>query len=276
MMKIFIKNIVFFLVWLLYKIIPAKIRILYENRHPNVGFLDYKKSNIKIVLNSAESLKRLKSCKKEPETIKWIENIISENEVLYDIGANIGAYSLVACVAKNRKIKVISFEPSASTFQDLCKNIILNNMVDVIVPFNIALSSSNGFFDFIYSSFESGAASHFGLENSDKDFSRGIKSKSFKQHMITYKLDDLIAELKLPIPNHIKIDVDGHELSVLKGATETLHSKIIKSIQIEIDESEKETLAIVEFLNQHGFIIGKKNQHLNSTIYDCIFLRGNI
>ena len=70
---------------------------------------------------------------KEPETLEWIDTI-PKNSVLWDIGANVGLYSLYA--AKTRHCRVFSFEPSVFNLEILARNINLNNLVSniVIVP----------------------------------------------------------------------------------------------------------------------------------------------
>ena len=66
---------------------------------------------------------------KEPDTIQWIDSF-EENSEFWDIGANIGVYSLYGA---NRKIKVTAFEPSASNYYILTKNIEINGFDDQIL-----------------------------------------------------------------------------------------------------------------------------------------------
>src|SRR5262245_25440744 len=74
--------------------------------------LDYPRSDIYLdVQSSDEYYLRLRSCYKEPETVEWIEKFVRENDVFYDIGANVGAYSLIASRFANGKATVYAFEP---------------------------------------------------------------------------------------------------------------------------------------------------------------------
>jgi FkbM family methyltransferase len=239
----------------------------------NIGYLDYDggKKGIKIAVTSWKILGRLRSCKKEPATVKWIEKYFRPNDVFYDIGANVGAYSFVACAKTKGKIEVYSFEPGFSTYNELYKNIYLNNFQKSIIPINIALSSQTGFMDFNYNSIDSGAAEHKGL--SDKSTSQHRDEIGYIQKMATYSLDDLIKGMKLNPPTHIKIDVDGHEYAVLQGAKQTLSGPTIKSIQIEIEENASESKRIVNYLQKLNFTIAEKNQHDQSNIYDFIFVK---
>ena len=68
--------------------------------------LDFEKSDIHLSIESdIEYTTRLASCAKEPEMITWFEKFFKEGDVFYDIGANIGAYSLVAAILFKGKIK---------------------------------------------------------------------------------------------------------------------------------------------------------------------------
>ena len=58
----------------------------------------------------------------------------------------------------------------------------------------------------------------------------------FRQLLLSYRLDDLIELFHLPYPQHIKIDVDGIEFSVLKGSQKTLGNSACRSLMLEINE----------------------------------------
>lgn len=74
---------------------------------------------------------------KEPETLEWIDNI-PKGAVLWDIGANVGLYSVYA--AKVRGCQVYAFEPSVFNLELLARNIFLNQLTDKITIFPIPLS----------------------------------------------------------------------------------------------------------------------------------------
>ena len=62
---------------------------------------------------------------KEPETLKWID-CFPDNAVLWDIGANVGLYSVYA--AKKKNCRVVAFEPSVFNLELLARNIFMNNL----------------------------------------------------------------------------------------------------------------------------------------------------
>ena len=79
---------------------------------------------------------------KEPETLDWIDSF-DENAVMWDIGANIGIYSIYAAKVKN--VKVFAFEPSVFNLEFLAKNIYVNDLSTQIFIMPVALSNQSGF-----------------------------------------------------------------------------------------------------------------------------------
>ena len=78
---------------------------------------------------------------KEPEMIEWIDKM-DENETLWDIGANVGLYSIYAGL---KGMKVFAFEPSALNTFLISKNIEINNLKDNVFLFPVAISDKNEF-----------------------------------------------------------------------------------------------------------------------------------
>ena len=106
--------------------LPLRIRALTKDRLGSTGMLDYERSQIRLVVDSEAELPRLNSCRKEPETVAWIERFVRPGDVVFDIGANVGAYSLVVDRAAGGQCTVYAFEPSFSTFAQLSRNVALN------------------------------------------------------------------------------------------------------------------------------------------------------
>ena len=92
---------------------------------------------------------------KEPETLNWIDNFGGEGP-FYDIGANIGIYSLYH--AKLYDTPVYAFEPSYFNLVNLAKNINLNNLTDRIIIISNPLFDSNVMANFNMESIEEGSA----------------------------------------------------------------------------------------------------------------------
>ena len=85
---------------------------------------------------------------KEPETLAWIDSF-KKNSVFWDVGANIGLYSIYA--AKASSCKVFAFEQSVFNLELLAKNININNLSLQIAIFPIALSNKSGINPFLKS-----------------------------------------------------------------------------------------------------------------------------
>lgn len=238
------------------------------------GQLDYPHSAIKMVLDSSMQFYRLAACSKEPETVEWIESHVRPGDVFYDIGANVGAYSLVAHAVAGGDCTVYAFEPSFSTFAALSQNVMLNHCDEKIVPLHVALSAETKVFTFNYSQVVPGAASH-GLDQPVGEDLQPFEP-TFKQPILSYRLDDLIEQFSFLPPNHIKLDVDGSELDVLKGADNTLSSGTLRSILVEIDEAQQRGEVIRSFLEGKGFVVKSRHNRRGSTsLANFIFEKRN-
>ncbi len=166
---------------------------------------------------------------KEPGTIKWI-NSFNAGDILFDVGANIGVYSLYA--ARHKGVKVYSFEPSPFNFSTLCRNVALNDLSDQVMPFCLALSDNTVLDNLHISSMQVGAA-HTGFKDPVNEFGKPL-NPVHKQATLGFRMDDFIKIFGAPVPQHIKIDVDGAEALVVSGMSEVLGNAALKSILIEL------------------------------------------
>jgi FkbM family methyltransferase len=232
--------------------------------------LDYDKE-IWLMCNSVTELRtRSNSCKKEPETIEWLHEFLQSDDVFYDVGANVGAYSLVAAKIYNN-IKVYAFEPGYSSFFDLVENIKINKSESIIYPVNIALSEKTSIGVFNYSSTDAGEASHAFGDALDQ------YGESFKpvmtQVMSSYSIDDIVNYIEPP--TIVKIDVDGIEKDVLLGGRKILTSGVVKTLLIELVDGDKRTKEVIDLLDDMGFVVKSSHPYTygvsNSTNY--IFIR---
>jgi len=251
--------------------ISIRRRALIRQTDRDVVRLDYPRKDIFLHVDSHIDLRRARSCEKEPGTVAWLEEDVEDGSVLFDIGANVGAYSLVAWAKSAGKTKVFAFEPGATTFPQLCRNIILNGAADAIVPLNIALSSRRELQLFKYNTLLAGGGEHLGLSDEASASSQHSASVSFTQPVITYALDEVIELFRLPWPNHIKIDVDGHEYGILEGATKVLDSDALRTIQIEIGEDDRFATEMKALLSSRGFRVKRVSRHGQGPVADYVF-----
>ena len=185
---------------------------------------------------------------KEPITISWIKKFAKER-VFFDVGANVGMYSIYA--AKTSKVKVYSFEPESNNFNTLIENVISNNLMSMINAYPIAISDTSGFTSLYLSQFETGSSHH--MVDKKQDHNLKLVEYKNKQGIFKSSLDELIGKWQFPEPNYIKIDVDGIENIIIKNSKSVLKSATLESILIEINRNREEDTEIISILESIGF-----------------------
>lgn len=263
----------------LIRAVPGRFPVTVKEDLDIVKKLDYGGCDIYLnIQSSIEYNTRLHSCDKEPETVGWIETFFQEGDTLYDIGSNVGVYSLVASKFYSGRLTVFAFEPAFPNFVQLCKNVLLNSCQGSIVPLQIGLSDKTRMDVFNYDNLVPGGALH--ALGDPIDYKGERFDPVFTVRVLAYRMDDLIQEFDLPVPSGIKLDVDGIELAVLRGAKQTLSNPLVKTIILEVDEEDDEADEIVGFLADRGLEFQAKHKCLVdvvtgplSTVYNYIFHR---
>ena len=223
--------------------------------------LDYEDDQILMCASSPLHIDRAYACRKEPETVEWIRQHIGRGDVFFDVGANVGAYSLLAARLSGDEVIVHAFEPSFSTYHDLCNNILLNRCQHTVLPHLMALARESGVSVFNYSSLNSGAAVHSLGESVDY---RGEEFEpEYQQSVMCYSIDDLVGVHGFPVPNLLKIDVDGIELEIVMGAVDTLEDSRVRSILVEVYEPGDQCQDVVELITSKGFELCVRAPHPN-------------
>jgi len=197
---------------------------------------------------------------KEPETLEWIDSFQEkENLVFWDIGANIGLYSIYNSL-KHPKSLTIAFEPSSSNLRVLTRNISINDLEKNIKVVSTPLTNKKNIFQEMKEGqfIEGGALNSFGekFDFEGKEFKPTMKY-SLLGTTINYYLENSI----LDIPDYIKIDVDGIEHLILEGGDKFLNNKKVKSLSIEINENFKEQYnKVLNLMNKYEFkLLHKKH-----------------
>src|SRR5579872_1601174 len=133
------------------------------------------------------------------------EKTVAEGDCVFDIGANVGFYTLLASALVGRRGHVFAFEPEPSNIAYLKKHVKINGVQNVRI-IEAAVSDHDG-------------QGHFerGIENTE-----GKLSDSGALVVNCVDLDRMISDAGLYPPNVIKIDVEGGELEVLRGSTQLL------------------------------------------------------
>lgn len=200
-----------------------------------------------LVSSSAEQKWRLDPGKKEPWTVAWLDEQVRPGDAVYDVGANVGVFSLIAAANLGGCGTVVAFEPGYASFARLCENIQLNRFSGRVIPVPLPLSDKAGLQRFRYRSVEPGQSRHrFDTETWTPDGS-ATPAKGIWQPMLTVPLDTVVADFGLPRPTLMKIDVDGTEDRMLRGACTVLRDPGLRGVLIEIDpECEANVLASLD------------------------------
>lgn len=166
----------------------------------------------------AESMYYLKG-DGEDSCIRFIASLLKPGYVFFDIGANVGLFSLAVNSLCNGGI-FYDFEPLPPTFEKLNETIKINNISrNTIKPFNIGFSDKCGSFDFYYPG-NSEAASMQPI--TDAFFIKNHSEEQPKFKCIVSKLDFFCNEQNIQKIDFIKIDVEGNEKFVLEGGKDSL------------------------------------------------------
>jgi FkbM family methyltransferase len=153
----------------------------------------------------------------EMEEMAFVLHYLNSSDTFYDIGANVGSYSILAGLHK--ECKTYAFEPHPKTFGYLKRNISLGNNSDNVILLNIGLGSKKGVVNF----------------TSDQDTANHVATQ---QDTNVIEVDiSVLDDLNIHPPSIIKLDVEGFELEVLRGATSTLNNDELKAIIIELNGS---------------------------------------
>ena len=155
------------------------------------------------------------------------------------------------------RIEVLAFEPSASNYLLLNRNVEVNRASERVRAYCIALSGETRIDALNMQSTEFGGAMATFAET--KDYAGEEFQPSFRQGAIGFSIDDFIAKFDPPFPNHLKIDVDGIEDKIVAGASKTLRDPRLRSVSIELEADRVEyTRSVIDRLTASGFVLASK------------------
>lgn len=190
---------------------------------------------------------------KEPETIAWIDGF-RPGDVLLDVGANVGTYTVYAA---SRGHRVIAIEPEAGNYALLNRNIALNGLDGEATAYCMGLGDREGLFTLNLSTTQSANSQH--QLGDALDFEGKPFHPEFRQGAVGTTLDAL-AEACGVWPDHVKIDVDGLEAAVLRGGMRLLGSGRVRSLLVELNESREDHRDATNWLRSAGFCQVERGQ----------------
>lgn len=157
----------------------------------------------------------------EYEDMSFVLHSLKETDNFYDIGANVGSYTLLASGVK--RCKSFCFEPIQSTFERLINNVNLNKIQHLVDARNIGIGDRN---------------ERISFTNDLNTTNRVCKDSSIDntENVDVIRLDD---NFKPSIPSIAKIDVEGFEDFVLKGGKNFFSSSNTIALIIELNGSGK-------------------------------------
>jgi FkbM family methyltransferase len=203
---------------------------------------------------------------KEPETIEWIDGF-EKDDIFWDIGANIGCYSLYA---GKKGITTCAFEPVYSNYYVLNKNIEINKLKNVSA-FPVAFDLQDHMGKMHLSERTPGSALH--------EVANGDNPLMINQGIVAISIDTYTSRFQAGIPTHIKIDVDGSEYDILRGADRVLESPHLKSMLVELNTKDMLYGDVVAYIEYKGLKLKKKahaamfDGTVHANTYNHIFVR---
>ncbi|MBL6606234.1 MAG: FkbM family methyltransferase [Alphaproteobacteria bacterium] len=172
--------------------------------------------------------------KREPALYSWLNNL-DKGSILFDIGTSYGQESSLASSLIEKNVTVFGFDCSLYQSHFCALNRRLNG----------------NRFRFIFAAIGAKSGDLITIKaNSDTHIpALHKKNVPYEYEVMSLALDDFAVSHNIQ-PTHLKIDVDGAEFGVLKGAKKILQSPALKEVFIEIDN---ENIAIIDFMASIGF-----------------------
>ena len=215
-----------------YHLLARLIRLLPKTT--NVAFGGMKARFLVPIQNHyvCDDLVKIKASKREPELYEWLDNI-PDGSVFFDVGTSYGQES--SLLSSKKEVKVFGFDCSLYHSHFCAMNRILNDSR----------------YQFIFAAIGERSGDMVTIKaNSDihiPDLHK--KNVPYEYQLLTLSLDDFSKQNNIK-PTHLKIDVDGAEVGVLKGAKTILNSKHIQEIFIEIDNHSQ---YVFDLIKSYGF-----------------------
>jgi len=182
-----------------------------------------------------------------------VARVLDPGEVFWDVGANIGYFSLLAAAAVGERGEVAAFEPGAAALARLQENVSLNaDQIDQkdqnIRIFNLAAADADG---------EAVLYGREGIADSSASLYTGAAGAAGGEICATVALDRFLKKEGLRPPDFIKLDVEGAELAALQGAAAIL-ADFRPLLLVEMEEKNLEAAgaskaAIQAFLRDYGY-----------------------
>lgn len=189
----------------------------------------------------------------EPNKFRNIERFLPRGGGFVDVGANAGDFGVWAARCGGPDTRVLAVEAEPENARWLQRTVDLNRLSSQVSVVQVAASDRDGETELILTDWN---GTHSIVENQLHHEIEMFRPRG-RVTVATRKLDDLIGESPLPRVDLVKIDVEGAELVVLRGATELLSRSgaltLLIDLHFGVDLDE-----LVNLLHSHGFSIGSE------------------
>jgi FkbM family methyltransferase len=221
----------------------------YWLRGPSGGVIHHKIAGLEVAFAApdATEFRTLESCySDETDFIEVLAKKLRFGGVFHDVGSNVGQFLIPVAKLVGEHGEVVGFEPHPANHERLLKNIALNRLTNVRV-FQLALADC------------AGDTRMYGTRGTATVVARAAATHPSSRVSIVRAVcgDDLRAEERLPIPNAVKIDVEGAEFGVLSGLRQTLASPLCELLCLEIHPRfiprEVSTEMVLSLVRSFGF-----------------------
>lgn len=195
----------------------------YKRNRPKSVTIRVGHTSAYMLVNDAHEYVRAMAYRQDQKILQALASHLRPGDVCWDIGANVGLYSVLLAKIVSESGLVVAFEPEPRSAQRLKENLAANQLHNVR-PFAVALGAAPGEMHLVPSVDASSGTHHLISSETSVDLPK----------VTVIAGDELRHEYALAIPVAIKIDVEGMELDVLKGLQQTLASAPCKTVMCEI------------------------------------------
>jgi len=202
---------------------------------------------IRFCIDASNAIHRLALFKEyEPEDLSRVLSVVKAGDVCLDVGANMGVYSFYMSKKVGVSGKVYAFEPRPEIYEQLAENAGINPSLNV-QPIQKAVSHQAGKLNFYADPKNPGTGSVVKASNNEVLCS-----------VDTLSLDDFLLQEGIDRVGVMKIDIEGHEMSLVQGAQKSLAAHVFSYIFVEfntelvgLQESDKERF--ISAFTDHGY-----------------------
>lgn len=211
-------------------------------------------------------IKKMFSFETEKSEQLLIQKIVNSGMTFFDVGANLGDYSILCSQRVGNSGKVYSFEPTSNTFKNLVRRLEENKCHNVYAHQKVVFSANQSIefneFPDEYSVWNSIGIPRMPDPNNSREYVPIVRTEVLE----AITLDSFCQENNIQFIDYLKIDVEGAESDVLLGATDLLRNQSIRFIQFEISQK------MLEGLNRNAQTVFDL---LIQNAYECHRIQGN-